>query len=134
MNSQRSIIATLHRYLRHNVEKSSRGFSDFSHRIKPEINHIFDRARDNANNFDSHYNYNHDPLKVNPSLKSLRQPMRPILIPGQSKSHVPNSIPRPPYARNGGIPTAPNHVVIQDEAGIAALRKSARLARKVGNR
>ena len=136
MNNQRLIVSTIQRNLQTSIKQSRRSFFNESstHRIKPEINHIFERARDNANNFDNHYNFKHTALKVNQTTKSFRSPMRPCLDVNQKnvKAHVPNYIPRPPYALNGGIPpSSPNHVVIQDKAGIDALRKSARLARKV---
>lgn len=102
-----------------------------------EIDQIYSRALDNANNFDSNYNYKHDPLQVHQSVRSLIRPMRPHPLSSsdgnqnQPLAHVPNFISRPPYARNGNIPPSPHNIILQDESGIDALRTSARLARKV---
>jgi methionyl aminopeptidase len=96
------------------------------------MDELFERALDNAKSFDEQYNYQHSPQTVPHCVRTLVTPIRPF--PNASTGHlkpVPVHIPRPPYAWRGRVPPAPHHVVIQDEAGIKALRKSARLARDV---
>ena len=113
-------------------KKSTIPSSSFTNTI-PEIEQIYERALDNAHNFDTNFGYQHDALKVNPSVKSLLQPMRPHLSNNSTTklASVPNYIPRPPYAYNGTIPPSPHHIVLQDKEGLDSLRISGRLARKV---
>lgn len=44
---------------------------------------------------------------------------------------VPEHIPRPPYAANYDHPPWTNQVMVHDEAGIAKMRESCRLAARV---
>jgi len=97
----------------------------------PDFDQIYNRALDNSKNFDHHYNYTHEPLKVHQSVKQLIRPMRPNSPLNSNPLSVPNYIPKPPYAYNGSIPHAPPHVILQDKDGIEALRKSGRIARMV---
>jgi methionyl aminopeptidase len=69
-------------------------------------------------------------MTVHPSVRELQQPMRPHTI-GFKEASVPKHIQTPPYAFDGNPPPAPNHIILQDDDGIDALRISARLARKV---
>jgi methionyl aminopeptidase len=100
-----------------------------------EIDQIYNQALDNANNFDSNFNYKHQPRTVDQSVRTLLKPIRPQLSlsdpNGISLAHVPDYIARPPYAHTGNVPPSPHHVILQDDAGIDALRISAKLARKV---
>mmetsp|Transcript_27365 Transcript_27365/g.41202 ORF Transcript_27365/g.41202 Transcript_27365/m.41202 type:complete len:386 (-) Transcript_27365:40-1197(-) len=98
-----------------------------------DIDQIYSRALDNANNFDSNYSYKHEPLTIHESVGRLLTPMRPHIVTNTrgELANVPNYIPRPPYAHNGHVPPAPHYVELQDKEGIDALRTSARLARKV---
>lgn len=140
MNTTNSILRigkSLHnkynRSLLHNLtwkRKKSTVTSSSSSSI-PEIDQIYERARDSAHNFDNNFGYQHEPLKVHPSVRSLFQPMRPHLSGNTKLAFVPNCIERPPYAADGNIPPSPHHIVLQDKEGIDALRISARLARKV---
>ena len=96
--------------------------------------HIYQRARDNAINFDSNYNYKHDPNTIHPSVRLFQSPMKPYKISTGSKeglASVPEYINTPPYAKNGNVPPSPNYIILQDEDGIDKIRSSARKARKI---
>lgn len=97
-----------------------------------EKDDIFERALENSRAFDEKYNYKHIPQTIPHCVRTLVTPIRPF--PNASTGHlksVPLHIPRPPYARRGLVPPAPHHVTIQDESGLKALRKSAKIARDV---
>jgi len=127
--TSRKLIHLIH----HSKRRNKSTIPTSSSTVVNDIEQIYQRAVDNAHNFDSYYNYNHEPLIVHPSKRALQQPMRPCLSSDYSRSllSVPNYIPRPPYAKDGNVPPSPHHVMIQKEHDIDALRISARLARKV---
>lgn len=104
---------------------------------------IYEEAFTNATQFDSHYNYTHQPQHIPSFVRQLQQPIRPTPLTTTQKLQslakaiaihdfrnyiAPKSIP--PYASNAVVPSSPHFVMIHDDDMIDRLRKAGGLARR----